>query len=341
MSIETFPLTTLGNAAQHVVSALHQPRPEIERVAITSREQWLALRTNDVTASAISALLGASEYQSAYSLWAAKSGLISEVEDEAIVDENSISISPMGRGTLFEDKAAELLRRMKPSWTVIKCSDYYRETASRIGATPDLLVHDPARGLGTVQIKNPEPSIYRKKWQADGTDIEPPLDYVIQTNVEAHLTGAKWAAIGALVISHRVELRLIPISLHSGLMPELRERVAAFWRNVDAGIAPDPDFGRDAEIIAKLNRDCDGSSIDLSNDNRIRSMLDEDADLASKIKDLTEQRKAIKAETLAKIGPAETAIVDGKVVLTARTIHKKAFEVKATSYRDLRFRRSA
>lgn len=305
----------------------------IERYPVKDRESWLVMRQRDVTASAAGALFGVHEYITAFGLYALKAGLISEDAEET---------APMRRGRLLEPVALQLLAEERPDWKIERGTAYYRDPVARIGATPDAFARDPARSnFGIVQVKTVEPSIFRKKWKNADGETEVPLWIAIQALIECELTGASWACVAPLVIGFGVEIEPIEIPLHSGLMPELRERVAAFWRNVDAGIAPDPDFGRDAEIIAKLNRDCDGSSIDLSNDNRIRSMLDEDADLASKIKDLTEQRKAIKAETLAKIGPAATAIVDGKVVLTARTIHKKAFEVKASSYRDLRFKRSA
>ena len=49
----------------------------IEQLAIESREQWLAMRRQDITASTAGALLGLHPYVTAYSLWAEKTGLVS------------------------------------------------------------------------------------------------------------------------------------------------------------------------------------------------------------------------------------------------------------------------
>jgi predicted phage-related endonuclease len=336
--IVTGTCTTLGAAPDQVIRGLAIPQPAaIERIAITSREQWLALRQQDVTASAIAALLGESEYQSAYSLWAEKSGLLAEHEDDAVIDDWSITLSPMGRGTLFEDKAAELLRRLKPDWLVVKCSDYFRDPATRIGATPDFLVNDPARGCGILQVKNPEQSIYRTKWRQDDGAIEPPLAYVLQTNVEAHLTGAKWAAVGALVIGHRTEFRLIEIPIHADIMNRMRAEVAAFWRMVESGTPPDVDYARDGNLLAQLYGDDDGTEIDLSASNHLPILVDERDALKTQIKIAAARCGEIETEFKAALGPHSAGLLSDGRRVTWRTQNRNGYTAEPTSFRALRF----
>ena len=205
----------------------------IERIAIESREHWLSMRKKDVTASAISALIGENDFLSPYKLWALKSGLVEEESDEPKIEEDAITLSPMARGLHYEESAAILARRLRPHWKIWKCEHYYRDPVARIGASPDFLVNDPDKGLGNLQIKHPNPFSVRNEWkQPDGSFI-PPIGYAIQTMVEAALTGATWAAIGLLVNeAHTTTFRIVdvPLESSSAIMARLRAEVAEFWR---------------------------------------------------------------------------------------------------------------
>lgn len=247
----------------------------IEKIAIdqeNDRPQWLGLRHRDVTASAVSCLFGASEYQTAYGLFCVKAGLITEESDDPIITDDEISLSPMGRGLLLEDPAEKMLRLLKPDWEVEKNKFYYRDAELRVGATPDLIVRDPKRGLGVVQVKNPQAS-YRQ-WQQEDGSIEPPLDYVIQTILEAHLTGAVWAAVGAFVVSHRTTFRLINIPIHSGILDRIKVEVTEFWKRIAEGRQYPVDYARDGSLIAQLYPKDDGTEIDLSGNNEITGLVE-------------------------------------------------------------------
>lgn len=305
----------------------------IERHKITSREQWLALRSHDITASVAGALFGIHEYTSPYQLWALKSGLITEDVEET---------SPMRRGRLLEPVALQLLREERPTWSVEAGHAYFRDPIVRIGSTPDAFAIDPERpGFGAIQFKSVESGVFRKKWRDEDGELAPPLWIAVQATVDACLSGASWAAIGVMVVGHGIDLFVIDVPMRPGIMDRLIVETGKFWGLVETQTPPDPDFAKDGDLIAQLNSECDGSTIDLSTDNRILAISEEDEQLAEEIKMLTEKRKALKAETLAKIGGAEIATFNGRTVLTAKTIHRKAYEVKASQYRDLRWKRSA
>jgi hypothetical protein len=300
---------------------------------IFDRAKWLEWRKNDVTASAAGALFGAHEYTTYYELWALKSGLINEDADET---------PPMRRGRLLEPVALEMLREERPSWTIERGVAYFRDPGHRIGATPDAIAIDPERpGFGIIQFKSVEAGIFARKWRDEDGEVAPPLWIAIQAIIEAAQTGASWAVVVPMVISYGITLPVLDVPLHPGILTSAREKSLAFWQQVESKIAPDPDYGRDGELIAKLNSRCDGSTIDLSTDNRILAIAEEDATLAENIKQLDSRRKTIRAEALAKIGAAEIATVNGDVIATARTVSKKGYEVKPSSYRNLQFKRSA
>jgi hypothetical protein len=309
-------------------------RPGIEQFninAASDRAAWLALRSQDVTASVAGALLGVHEYETAYGLWAAKSGLIPQEDGES---------GPMRRGRLLEPVAVALLAEERPTWTLTPGASYYRDPATRIGATPDCFAVDPAReGFGVVQIKSVESSIFRRKWKQEDGTVEPPLWIAVQALVEADLTGASWACVTPLVVGFGLDLPVIEIPLTPGIMDRLKEVVAEFWRRVDTKDPPDVDYARDGALLAQLYRDDDGSTVDLSGWNAGPVIAEEDARLAAEIKERKARRDAIKAEIIDKIGAAAVAMIDGEIFATARTVNRKPYAVAASSYRDIRIKK--
>lgn len=309
-------------------------RPSIEQFevnAASDRAAWLALRSQDVTASVAGALLGVHEYETAYGLWAAKSGLLPQEEGES---------GPMRRGRLLEPVAVALLAEERPTWTVTPGRHYYRDPEARIGGTPDCFAVDPDRdGFGIVQIKSVESGIFRRKWKQEGGAVEPPLWIAVQAIVEAYLTGATWACVTPLVVGFGLDLPVIEIPLTSGVIDRLKEVVAEFWRRVDTKDAPDVDYARDGALLAQLYGVDDGSTIDLTGWNSGPVLAEEDARLAAEIKERTERRKAIKAEIVDRMGAAAVATLDGEVFATAKTINRKAYSVAASSYRDVRIKK--
>lgn len=313
----------------------------IETWAIDDHAAWLNRRKADVTASAIAALLGCHQHMTAYKLWAVKSGLIEDESDEAEVGEDSIVLPPTERGLLMEAPATELLRRIKPGWTIERCGTYYRDAEARVGATPDLLVRDEAGRRGVVQLKNPAALVYREKWIQEDGSIQPPLDYAVQTTIERHLTGADFAAVGALVNGYRTEFRLIEIPETPDLVERLYSEVAAFWRMVDDRTPPPPDFARDGNIIAALYPDDDGSTVDLSRNNRIAGLVDHRDALKAREADgsaAEKKRKAIDTELIHALGPATRGLLAGGRVIEAKTVRRSGYYVEPSSYRSIKIK---
>lgn len=299
---------------------------KIERIPITSRDQWLALRRKDVTASVAGALLGIHEFTTAFGLWALKSGAVDEDPEET---------GPMKRGRLLEPVAVELLRERQPTWEITRGDVYLRDPDTRIGATPDVFVTDPERGLGVVQIKSVEAGVFRRKWKNEDGEVTPPLWVAVQGIVEAYLTGAKWAAVAPMVVGYGVDLHVIDIPIHAGVIDRLKAETAAFWQRVGEGRAPDADYARDGAIIAQLYARDDGTTIDLSGDNHLPALLEEDDQLSDQAATITARRKEIKNEVINKLGVAASATCQGWMI-SAKTIHRKAYPVAASSYRQFR-----
>lgn len=307
-----------------------------QRIAVGSRADWLKLREQDVTASTAGALFGVHPYVSAYSLFALKTGLTAEDAEEG---------GAMRRGRLLEPVAVQLLQEERPDWKVIHNSGpkqfYLRDPALRIGATPDVLVTCPQRGKGVIQVKNIEPRIFRDKWRGGSAkgEIEIPLWIVIQAIVEAKLSGADFACVTPLVVSYGVDMPILDIPLHAGIWRELSERVADFWARVAKNDPPPPDYGQDGALIASLYGEADGTTVDLSRDNRIMELLADRELLKAREADgaaAEKARKVIDAEIIHKLGTATIGDLGNGATVSAPTTHRGVYEVKPTSYRAVK-----
>jgi YqaJ-like viral recombinase domain len=303
----------------------------VERIPITDRQQWLALRQHDVTASVAGCLLGVHEYVTPFGLWALKSGRVQEDPEESIA---------MRRGRLLEPVAAVLISEEHPAWKVTPPGVYLRDPEARLGATPDLFIEDQDAGFGVIQVKSVEPSIFRRSWRDEKTgEVNPPLWIAVQAIVEASLAGASWAAVAAMRVGFGLDLELVPVPIHAGVITRVRAAVAEFWRMVESGQRPDADWKRDLEMIESLYEPT-GEILDLSDRNDLPVLADEKQRLTQERSTIESRLKEIKGELLTTLDGASAAkIADGRVI-SAKRVNRKAYEVAASTYVDLRIQRA-
>lgn len=310
----------------------------VQRIAIENREQWMGLRGQDITASVAGALFQEHQYATRYGLYLEKAGLAAPQEEVApVVTEDSIVLPPILRGTLFEKTAIEMVRLLKPEWSVFAANDaYYRMPAARIGATPDVFATRPdLPGLGIIQVKTTDGLIFRKKWVNEDGEIEIPAWIAIQAIVEAKLTGASWACVALMIGGINTELKLFDIPIHDGVWARLVEEVADFWRRVEERDPPDVDYARDGHLITSTYDAKDGVEADWSSDNRMPALLDERATLKATEKagaDAEKRRKELDAEILAKLGGASVGRVSDGRLVRAKTIRVNRKPQPASSY---------
>jgi predicted phage-related endonuclease len=297
----------------------------IEKIAITDHEQWLALRTKDVTASVVGALLGIHPHTTSFQIAAEKTGKAPPLV---------LDTGPLKRGTRMEAVVIEEVQAARPDLKIEKCKHYYRDPAARLGATPDTHALCPKRGRGTIQIKTVAEMVFQKKWKVDGEVCLPPW-IACQTILEAHLLGAKWAEVGVMVVGFGWDLHMIEVPIHEGLVERMYEEAAAFWKTVDAGEMPDINYGRDAEVLARMFPQDNGQTIDLSGDNHLPVILAERQALKATIKEAEARVDEIDGEVKARMGEAAMGWTPG-FAISLKTVNRKEYVAKASSYRALR-----
>lgn len=301
---------------------------------ISSRENWLALRRRDVTASVCAALLALHERVTPLQLYLHHTGVVSL--------EAGADTPPMRRGRLMQPVAVEVIRELHPDWEVEEAREYIRDPDTRLGCTPDVYIWTPpGRRSGVIEVKNIEPYVFERTWRDEDGGITPPMAALCQVVLTRHLCDAELAYIAALRVGHGVELDLIEVPPQPALIERLEAAAEAFWDNVEHRTPPPPDYFADAElVIAMRARVEERKTIDLSGNNRIAHLADEWTRLAAQEKEAVAGRKAIKAEIFDIMGDAEIALVNGEVAATAKRVDKRAEEKPRAgySYRDLRFK---
>lgn len=312
----------------------------IEILTPASRQDWLGIRGRTIGASEVAALFGVHPFTSAYELHHLKAGTIAADQAET---------GPMRRGRHLEQVAINFLAEERPSWTVtanpMPGGHFYRDAGAGLSCTPDAFVTDPERGgIGIAQIKSVEPSVFRAKWRTEEGAIEPPLYVAIQAIQEAALTGASWAVVCPLVVGFGLEMPILEVPLHLGLIDQIKARAAEFWQRIAEGAAPNPDYAKDGALLARLYADDDGSEVDLAGDNRIAELLDQREALKLREQDgsaAEKERKALDVEILGKLQNATRGrLADGRSI-EAKTVRRGAYQVKPSSYRAIKIRGAA
>lgn len=295
----------------------------VEVHAVADRAQWLALRSQDLTASDIGAAVGVDPYKSRLALYAEKTGLLMPQGDN----------NAMRRGRWMEAAVLEAIRDENPDWVVEKANVYLRDPALRLGATPDALAQTGiVPGLTNVQCKVVNRPAYERDW-VDG----PPIGYMLQTITEGMLLDAPANIVAALVVdTYTADLFLHHLPRHAGAEERIREVAASFWANVAAGRVPAADETLDAEVVNALYPQSETDPVlDLSEDNMIRSLLAER--LTAKVIVKVEQQRVDEIDVLIKekLGKHERAELPGWKI-SWKTQHRKEQIVAASTFRALR-----
>jgi len=302
---------------------------QVERHLITSVDQWMGLRKRDVTASVVGALFGVHEYKSIYELWHELTGgpTLPRASNEL-----------MERGNDFEEAVGKRVGRDHPEWKIRKARHYYRHPGLRLGATPDFLMTNRNGNRGVLQVKTVSPFSFKRRW----TDTLVPQWIILQTLVEMMLTQSTWGIICAAEIGDNVYRRhYYEVPRNARAERRIRETVAAFWRAVEAGEVPKPDYVRDGALIAAMTMHAKkGSIVDLRADNRMPLILSERARLKSEIEKREKELEAVETEIKDKLGENETALVNGWTVKVPEvSVAAYTREVKAYSYRKINAKR--
>lgn len=307
-------------------------RRMIEILHPSSRDEWLDLRKPTIGASEAPMMLGVHPRVSPFMLWARKSGLVPSEPDNR----------HMRRGRILEPVAVDLLREERPEWIVkenpMPGGKFYRNIEAGISCTPDCFIDEIAFGI--CQIKTVDAHVFRQDWMIDGDICLPPY-VAIQAIQEAHLTGASWSCVAALV-GFDLDLHIIDVLIHAGVIARIKRAVPDFLRRIAENDPPPPDYAKDGAVIADLYADDDGATIDLSGNERVLKLVARRQamkEIEGAATEAEKERKTIDAELIHALGNATRGtLADGRII-EAKTVRRKGFVVEATSYRSVKIKK--
>ena len=304
----------------------------IERFAIHDRASWLALRSQDLTASDLGAAIGVDPWKSQLGVYAEKSGLVLPAQENAA----------MARGRWLEAAVVAALREECPGWDIrFPVGVYLRDPDCRLGATPDCIAEDPDEpGLINIQLKVVSRPVFERDWSFDNGsgDHGAPFGYRLQTLAEGYLLDARKSLLAALVIdTYTAELVLVDVPRHEAAEERVRQLAVEFWENIAAGRRPAPDYHRDAETVNAMFPPDSAvpAPLDLSSDNRIHTLLEQRAKLKAEIKADSEVLEALDAELVDKLKGATAAFTTAWKI-TRRLEERKGYTVAPSSRAMLR-----
>ena len=303
----------------------------IEKHTITTREDWLKLRLNDLTASDLGAYLGLTPWKSPAELMAEKRGLSPQLASESRV---------MRRGRRDEYAILRIIAEQRPTWSISESKVYLRDPSIRLGATPDAVAVDPEReGIGVIQCKSVAADVFARSWVQEDESVEIPLPYLLQTLCEAHLAEASWAVLAVWVRSAWTEdLHILPVIRDERAEENVRDLAVRFWKDCDSGKLPEFGHKNDSktvELFFPKEREDQKEPTDWSGDNEARGLIDEYIEIRERAKIDAERKGEIATQLKEKLGYDGSAKVDGYSV-SWKTTNRKETVVKASSFRTLR-----
>ena len=310
---------------------------------------WLQLRTQNVTSTESAALVGLHKRLTPFELYQRKVGAYVEAFEETERTKWGRRLQdPIARGVAEDHgvkvRALNCYARHDSGARMGASFDYEIVGIERPTDAPDakpsaLAALYDEHGPGILEIKNVDGLVFRNDWLDDEDGIEAPAYIEVQLQHQLEVMNREWGVIAALVNGNQP--MIVARQRDRDVGRKLVEHVNILWRQVEHGTPPDPDFRRDLEVIAKLYGYAEPGKVrDATADDRLLGLAASYKDLGDRIKTLTEDRGAVKAELLTLIGDAEKVLLAHGFTISASLIGPKHIEYDRAGYRDFRINQS-
>lgn len=296
----------------------------IQREQIRSREQWLALRQADVTASDLGALFGHDPRKSPRQLYEEKKGLTDDRDNDVL-----------RRGRWQEAAIVEMLAERHPEWRIERPNEYIRDPVLRLGATTDRIAIFPDGECVVIECKSVVRPVFDEEWGDDG----PPIRVQLQALGNGMLRNVQRMLVAVLVRDrYSDEPHEFWIERHSAAEAKIVAGVRDFWRRI-AESDPYPfDFARDKDLIAALHPKGGGPVVDLSQNNRIAFLCEEKLAWSQRRSACDKALDVIDAEITALLGDADRG-EHPEFNISWKLQRRKETILPASEYRILRVTR--
>lgn len=286
-----------------------------------SKEDWLAIRNIlGIGASDVPVALGINKYKTAYQLWQEK------VAEEVTPVQNKF----MRAGLLLEDAIItayeEDCNRMviRPKEIVI------HPKHDCLFCTPDGIIVDDIQGNGVFQAKSTNKNVY-ESWKEEETETQSiPLIYYCQVQAEMECCNLNWAIL-ALFLTDTRDFVYVPIKRDQEFIDKMVLFLVAWWEKFVLQNEAPPMTSFEFDHIDPVP----GSVVEA--DEETLKLIETCQEKQKEEKLIKDEIESLKNKIKEAIGEAELLTKDGQKIATYKTIKREAYEVKASSYRQLKF----
>ncbi|UOF77187.1 exonuclease [Caudoviricetes sp.] len=268
-----------------------------------SHDEWLKARSEVVTSTDISAILGCHPRKTKLGLWIEKK----EKTIESIEQNDA-----MEQGGFFEETIANYIAHK--NGLVIAKLDFISFPENHIGSSFDFKIigvrpDSPYRemfekhGTGILEVKKVRPSIFKDKWDENNA----PMNYEAQVQYQMMVSGFKWCIIGVMVglEKHACYLR----EYKEWMGEKFKKEVKDFYQSIEDGIMPQIDYAKDGETLKKLFPESTGEAVSIDDDeNYVNPLMKQYKDIVEGIEILEQQKEEITNRIKAFAGDASAVI---------------------------------
>lgn len=256
-------------------------------ITIRDEDHWHELRAGHVGGSEVSALFDMSPWSTRWQLWMEKAG---KLPAEDLSGNKAVQA-----GRFLEQGIA---RWAADVWDlpISKVEDYHAcDDLDGMGATLDFEVDG-----NPVEIKY---SVMGHGWETEGDEILlAPEHYLLQCQHQMACFGGDYAWLIALV---KNEPRRMRVQRNEDIISALKAEVDAFWKSIEDGKEPSPDFTRDTDALTRLLGGLPLRAVELAPD--LEAMFEEYRAAAAAEKKAAEDKEAAKGMLL----DAARALLEG------------------------------
>ena len=277
----------------------------------TGSEQWHAARANGIGGSEIAAVLGLSPYESRFSLWHRKKGLIAPVEENDV----------MYWGTALEPVICDEFSKRHPEW-LLHCAPTYAAAGRPWHiANPDrLLFHTGDDGDEPAELLEAKTARDDSGWGEEGTG-EIPVYYRAQCLHYLDALGLTRCHVAVLISGSDYREYVVDYDPADALFQ--RQAGAEFMRSLAADERP-PIDGHDAtyQAIRELPDGLDDVDVEIETALRDRFHAAQDAAWAAE-----DELTACKGELLDAIGTGRRAVCERERIATRTVRDGKTYQL--------------
>lgn len=290
-----------------------------QQVTPDRRDEWLEARKSRIGASEIASCIGINQYDSQLRIWLTKTGKLPPKE-----------VTPeMEVGSVLEPAILELYQ-IRTKKTITQTQMFFvSHEHDFLCATLDGITSD---GIN-VQAKNVgcQSAI---QWGLDGTD-DVPHHVLLQVQQEMLCSGLNLTHVVALIGGN--DLRVYEVCRDDMIIHRMVYLGRQFIEKVRTQVYPEPNHGKDHELIKYLFPSCAGSiAFDEYQTDTVRKW----EDISFQLKQLESNQKECKKEILMAIGDhSQATLTDGRVLTRSITVvPERTQTVKEYSFPVLRIK---